>query len=155
MAAQAAAAPTSSKYQPSDFLKAVLGRPVVVKLNSGVAYKGVLGRLVKDFKSKADYNKFLNEEYAKEPNPTQKQLDAYMRKGVPWRGSKASRFLDYLEELHLLERVRNGPSVGGSFAARWARMVLKRRSSERGEREKRFYGDGKGERRRTAFSRAA
>ena len=50
-----------------------------------------------------------------------------------------------------VERVRNGPSVGGSFAARWARMVLKRRSSERGEREKRFYGDGKGERRRTAF----
>ena len=33
-----------------------------------------------------------------------------------------------------LERVRNGPSVGGSFAARWARMVLKRCSSERGER---------------------
>ena len=28
-------------------------------------------------------------------------------------------------------------------------MVLKRCSSERGEREKRFYGDGKGERRRT------
>ena len=50
-----------------------------------------------------------------------------------------------------LERVRNGPSVGGSFAARWARMVLKRCSSERGEREKRFYGGGKGERRRTAF----
>ena len=50
-----------------------------------------------------------------------------------------------------LERVRNGPSVGGSFAARWARMVLKRCSSERGEREKRFYGDGKGERRRTAL----
>ena len=44
MAAQAAAAPTSSKYQPSD-LKAVLGRPVVVKLNSGVAYKGVLACL--------------------------------------------------------------------------------------------------------------
>ena len=45
MAAQAAAAPASSKYQPSDFLKAVLGRPVVVKLNSGVAYKGVLACL--------------------------------------------------------------------------------------------------------------
>ena len=29
-------------------------------------------------------------------------------------------------------------------------MVLKRCSSERGEREKRFYGDGKDERRRTA-----
>ena len=58
---------------------------------------------VKDFKSKADYNKFLNEEYAKEPNPTQKQLDAYMRNPKPWGGSKASRFLDYLEELHLFE----------------------------------------------------
>ena len=34
-------------------------------------------------------------------------------------------------------------------------MVLKRCSSERGEREKRFYRDGKGERRRTAFCRAA
>ena len=45
MAAQAAAAPASSKYQPSDFLKAVLGRPVVVKLNSGVAYRGVLACL--------------------------------------------------------------------------------------------------------------
>ena len=30
-------------------------------------------------------------------------------------------------------------------------MVLKRCSSERGEREKRFYRDGKDERRRTAF----
>jgi hypothetical protein len=30
-------------------------------------------------------------------------------------------------------------------------VVLKRCSSERGEREKRFYGDGKDERRRTAF----
>ena len=50
-----------------------------------------------------------------------------------------------------LERVRNGPSVGGSFAATWARMVLKRCSSEHGEREKRFYKGGKGERRRTAF----
>ena len=50
-----------------------------------------------------------------------------------------------------LERVRNGPSVGGSFAARWARMVLKRCSSERGEREKRFYGGVEDERRRTAF----
>ena len=50
-----------------------------------------------------------------------------------------------------IERVRNGPSVGGSFAARWARMVLKMCSSERGEREKRFYGGGKGERRRTAL----
>jgi len=46
MAAQADAAPsTASKYQPSDFLKAVLGRPVIVKLNSGVAYRGVLACL--------------------------------------------------------------------------------------------------------------
>ena len=56
---------------------------------------------------------------------------------------------------HLLARTlsgkNSGSSVGGSFAARWARMVLKRCSSERGEREKRFYGGGKGERRRTAF----
>ena len=42
-------------------------------------------------------------------------------------------------------------SVGGSFAARWARVGLKRCSSERGEREKRFYRGGKDERRRTAF----
>ena len=41
--------------------------------------------------------------------------------------------------------------LGLGCAARWARMVLKRCSSERGEREKRFYGGGKGERRRTAF----
>jgi len=31
------------------------------------------------------------------------------------------------------------PSVGGSFAAAWARMVLKKCSSERWGREKRFY----------------
>ena len=29
------------KNNPSDFLKQVLGRPVVVKLNSGVDYRGV------------------------------------------------------------------------------------------------------------------
>lgn len=33
------------KYQPSEFLKSVLGRPVVVKLNSGVDYRGVLACL--------------------------------------------------------------------------------------------------------------
>eukprot|EP00938_MAST-03A_sp_MAST-3A-sp1_P005166 g5166.t1 len=33
------------KTTPSDFLKSVLGRPVVVKLNSGVNYKGVLACL--------------------------------------------------------------------------------------------------------------
>ena len=30
---------------PGDFLKAVLGRPVVVKLNSGVEYRGILACL--------------------------------------------------------------------------------------------------------------
>jgi len=50
---------TPAKYQPSDFLKAVLGRPVrlhksmsphslsqvIVKLNSGVSYRGILACL--------------------------------------------------------------------------------------------------------------
>ncbi|CAM9288248.1 unnamed protein product, partial [Phaeothamnion confervicola] len=31
------------KRSPSDFLKSCLGRPVVVKLNSGVDYRGVDG----------------------------------------------------------------------------------------------------------------
>mmetsp|Transcript_25822 Transcript_25822/g.36517 ORF Transcript_25822/g.36517 Transcript_25822/m.36517 type:complete len:87 (-) Transcript_25822:320-580(-) len=35
----------ASKRSPSDFLKSVLGRPVIVKLNSGVAYRGVLACL--------------------------------------------------------------------------------------------------------------
>ncbi|KAJ8904254.1 hypothetical protein NDN08_000778 [Rhodosorus marinus] len=30
---------------PSDFLKAVLGRPVIVKLNTGVEYRGILASL--------------------------------------------------------------------------------------------------------------
>ena len=30
------------KQTPSDFLKQIIGRPVVVKLNSGVGYRGVL-----------------------------------------------------------------------------------------------------------------
>ena len=30
------------KTKPSEFLKTVLGRPVVVKLNSGVDYRGAL-----------------------------------------------------------------------------------------------------------------
>ena len=42
LATQAAMA---SKSNPSDFLKTVLGRPVVVKLNSGVDYRGVLACL--------------------------------------------------------------------------------------------------------------
>jgi len=36
---------TSRKQTPSDFLKQIIGRPVVVKLNSGVDYRGVLACL--------------------------------------------------------------------------------------------------------------
>lgn len=32
-----------SKRSPADFLKTVLGRPVYVKLNSGVEYRGLWG----------------------------------------------------------------------------------------------------------------
>jgi hypothetical protein len=39
----AEAVPGKAKYQPSEFLKSVLGRPVIVKLNSGVDYRGVGG----------------------------------------------------------------------------------------------------------------
>jgi len=35
----------STQKSPSDFLKVVIGRPVVVKLNSGVIYKGILACL--------------------------------------------------------------------------------------------------------------
>lgn len=35
----------ATKKTPSDFLKGVLGRPVDVKLNNGVKYKGVLACL--------------------------------------------------------------------------------------------------------------
>ncbi|CAB1105546.1 unnamed protein product [Ectocarpus sp. CCAP 1310/34] len=45
VAAVAVAAPAQTgggKRSPSDFLKTVLGRPVVVKLNSGIDYRGVL-----------------------------------------------------------------------------------------------------------------
>jgi len=31
----------AEKRTPSDFLKAVIGRPVIVKLNSGVEYRGM------------------------------------------------------------------------------------------------------------------
>lgn len=41
----AAAGGVASKKTPSDFLKSVLGRPVIVKLNSGVSYRGVLACL--------------------------------------------------------------------------------------------------------------
>ena len=37
-------APKKSKT-PSDFLKSILGRPIRVKLNSGMEYRGVLGSL--------------------------------------------------------------------------------------------------------------
>lgn len=33
------------KRSPSDFLKSVLGRPAIVKLNSGIEYRGVLACL--------------------------------------------------------------------------------------------------------------
>jgi len=36
---------SKNKRSPSDFLKAVLGRPVNVRLNSGTDYKGVLACL--------------------------------------------------------------------------------------------------------------
>ena len=35
----------SRKQTPSEFLKLIIGRPVVVKLNSGVDYRGVLACL--------------------------------------------------------------------------------------------------------------
>ena len=35
----------AKKRSPSDFLKSVLGRPVCVKLNSGIEYRGVLASL--------------------------------------------------------------------------------------------------------------
>lgn len=36
---------SSSKRTPSDFLKSILGRPVVIKLNSGIVYRGILACL--------------------------------------------------------------------------------------------------------------
>ncbi len=35
----------SARQNPNDFLKTLLGRPVVVKLNSGADYRGVLACL--------------------------------------------------------------------------------------------------------------
>ena len=32
----------SQKQTPSEFLKQIIGRPVVVKLNSGMDYRGIL-----------------------------------------------------------------------------------------------------------------
>lgn len=47
MASAAGAATTSgtASKNPSDFLRTVLGKPVVVQLNSGAVYKGVLACL--------------------------------------------------------------------------------------------------------------
>ena len=42
---QETATSTEKKRSPSDFLKSVLGRPAVVKLNSGIEYRGVLACL--------------------------------------------------------------------------------------------------------------
>ncbi|KAF6029546.1 LSM6 [Bugula neritina] len=36
---------STRKQTPSEFLKQIIGRPVVVKLNSGVDYRGVLACL--------------------------------------------------------------------------------------------------------------
>jgi U6 snRNA-associated Sm-like protein LSm6 len=36
---------SSSSKKPSDFLKQTVGRPVIVKLNSGVEYRGILACL--------------------------------------------------------------------------------------------------------------
>jgi U6 snRNA-associated Sm-like protein LSm6 len=35
----------SAKKNPSDFLRQVLGKPVIVQLNSGVTYRGILACL--------------------------------------------------------------------------------------------------------------
>ncbi|XP_064391263.1 U6 snRNA-associated Sm-like protein LSm6 [Halichondria panicea] len=40
-----ATAPGFRKQAPSDFLKQIMGKPVSVKLNSGVDYRGVLACL--------------------------------------------------------------------------------------------------------------
>lgn len=42
----ASAQPTGSAKTPNDFLKSIKGRPVVVKLNSGVDYRGMPGLLI-------------------------------------------------------------------------------------------------------------
>ena len=41
----AAASSSVAKKNPTDFLKQVIGKPVIVKLNSGVTYRGVLACL--------------------------------------------------------------------------------------------------------------
>ena len=44
-AATEAKVETATKKSPSDFLKQVLGKPVIVQLNSGVTYRGILACL--------------------------------------------------------------------------------------------------------------
>ena len=39
------AAASASRKKPTEFLKAIIGRPVVIKLNSGIEYRGVLACL--------------------------------------------------------------------------------------------------------------
>ena len=43
--AAATAAVDTEKKNPSDFLRQVIGKPVVVKLNSGTTYRGILACL--------------------------------------------------------------------------------------------------------------
>lgn len=43
--APSAAAVAVAKRNPQDFLKQVIGKPIVVQLNSGVTYKGILACL--------------------------------------------------------------------------------------------------------------
>ena len=45
MASVAESATAPQKRTPRDFLNVVVGRPVVVKLNSGVTYRGILACL--------------------------------------------------------------------------------------------------------------
>lgn len=45
MSAVTTSSSSSSRKKPSEFLKLIIGRPVVIKLNSGVEYRGVLACL--------------------------------------------------------------------------------------------------------------
>jgi U6 snRNA-associated Sm-like protein LSm6 len=36
---------SANRKKPTDFLKLIIGRPVVIKLNSGIEYRGVLSCL--------------------------------------------------------------------------------------------------------------
>ncbi|KAE8211281.1 hypothetical protein CF319_g8897 [Tilletia indica] len=41
----AAGAPGAAKGSPNDFLKAIIGKQVIVRLNSGIDYRGILSCL--------------------------------------------------------------------------------------------------------------